>query len=146
MQNTVGNLMERIVATHETRQRPVGEGDTFCKSWGEGGGGGGQTRKMHMGKCSCICIWRVRRIPAKRTNSGCDNRSRGCLQQSPVQAADGPAHPIWSQPNTDPMDWRSAPGKNSGYTAWKLQLCSSSVHNRPTRRITDLTDPLECLY
>ena len=23
-----------------------------------------------------------------------------CLQQSPVQAADGPAHPIWSQPNT----------------------------------------------
>ena len=23
-----------------------------------------------------------------------------CLQQSPVQAADGPAHSIWSQPNT----------------------------------------------
>ena len=26
---------------------------------GGGVGGGIQTRKMHMGKCSCICIWRV---------------------------------------------------------------------------------------
>ena len=41
MQNTVGKLMERIVATHETRQRPRGERDTLCKSLGGGGGGGG---------------------------------------------------------------------------------------------------------
>jgi len=44
-----------------------------------------------MGRCSCSCIWRVRKIPEKRANSGC--------QQSPVQATDGPAHALWSQRN-----------------------------------------------
>ena len=68
-----------------------------------------------------------------------------CLQQSPVQAADGPAHSVWSQPNTDPVGCRSAPGKNSGYAAWKLELCSSSAHNGPTTRITALAGPLQCL-
>ena len=62
-----------------------------------------------------------------RTDSGCGNRSRGCIQQGPVQAADGPGHAIWSQLNTDPVDCRSAPGENSGYAGWKLELYFSSV-------------------
>ena len=100
-----------------------------------------QTRKLHLGKCSCVCIWRVRRIRQDRRNSGCGNRFRGCLQQSPVQAADGPAQSTWSRPNTDP-----APGKNSGYAAWKLELFTSSFHNGHTTRITALAGPLQCLY
>ena len=59
MQNTVGKLVEGIVARKLARDledrellpanRGVGEG-------GSGRGGGVQTRKMLMGKCSCICI------------------------------------------------------------------------------------------
>ena len=63
----------------------------------------------------------------------------------PFKAADGSAHSVWSQPNTDPVGCRSAPGRNSGYAAWKLELCSSSVHNGPTTRITALATPLQCL-
>ena len=40
---------------------------------------------------------------------------------------------------------RSAPGKNRGYAAWKVELCSSSAHNGPTARITALAGPLQCL-
>ena len=93
-----------------------------------------------------VVILYVWRIPEGRINSGCGSRSQWCLQQSPVQAADGPAHAIWSQPNTDPVDCRSTSGKNSGYAAWKLELCSSSAHNGPTTRITDLAGPLQCIY
>ena len=81
----------------------------------------------------------------ERTSSGCGNRSRGCLQQSRVHAADGPAHSIWSQPNTDPVGCRSAPGKYSGYAAWKQEVCSSTAHNGPITRITALAGPLQCL-
>ena len=38
-----------------------------------------------------------------KEQTGCGNRVRGCLRQSPVQAADGPAHPIWSRSNSDPV-------------------------------------------
>ena len=67
------------------------------------------------------------------------------LTKSPFQAADGPAHSIWSQPNTDLVCCRSTPGKKNGYAAWKLKLCSSSAHNGPTTRITALAGPLQCL-
>ena len=63
-----------------------------------------------------------------------------------IQAAEGPARTIWSQPNIDPVGCRSAPGKNSVYAGWKLELCPSSAHTGPTTRITVLTDPLQCLY
>ena len=63
-----------------------------------------------------------------------------------IQAAEGPARTIWSQPNTHLVGCRSAPGKNSGYAAWKLELCPSSAHIGPTTRITVLTDPIQCLY
>ena len=43
------------------------------------------------------------------------------------------------------MGCRSAPGKNSGYAAWKLELCSSSAHSGPTTRITALISPLQCI-
>ena len=92
MQNTAGKLMERTVARKLARD--LEDREILPENRGGGGGGGVQTRKMLMGKCSCICIWRVRRIPEERTSSGCSNRSRGCLQQSPVQGADGPAHPV----------------------------------------------------
>ena len=75
----------------ETRQRPRGHGDTPCKSGGRmgeagwGWGSGGQIRKMHIGKCSFICIWRVRRIPEERRNSGCGNRPRWCIQITTFQ-------------------------------------------------------------
>ena len=42
------------------------------------------------------------------------------------------------------MNSRSAPGKNSDYAAWKLELCSSS-HNGPTTRNTALGGPLQCI-
>ena len=44
----------------------------------------------------------------------CGNRSRGRLQQNPVQTADRPARAIWSRHDIDPMGCRSAPGKSSG--------------------------------
>ena len=44
------------------------------------------------------------------------------------------------------MDCRSTSGKNSGYAAWKLELCSSSTHSGPTTRIKDLAGPLQCIY
>ena len=37
------------------------------------------------------------------------------------------------------MGCRSTPGKNSGYAAWKLELCSSTAQDGPTPRITALT-------
>ena len=52
---------------------------------GWGWGSGGQIRKMHIGKCSFICIWRVRRIPEERRNSGCGNRPRWCIQITTFQ-------------------------------------------------------------
>ena len=96
---------------------------------------------LHM-KCTILF---AQRIPEERTNSGCGNHSQGCIQQSPVQAADGPVRSTWSQPNADPMGCRSAPGKNSGYAAWKPELCSSSAHSGPTTRITALISPLQCI-
>ena len=39
------------------------------------------------------------------------------------------------------MGCRSALGKNSGYAACKLELCSSSADNGPTTRITALAGP-----
>jgi len=102
---------------------------------------GVQTRKMHMGKCSCLCIWNVQYClhkgsQRKELTVAVATLSQGCIPQSPVQATDGPVHSTWSQPNTDPMGCRSAPGKNSGYAAWKPELCSSSAHSGPTTRIT----------
>ena len=78
-------------------------------------------------------------IPEERTNSTRGNRSRGCLQNNPVQADDGPVHAIRSHPNSDPVDCRSAPGKNSGYAAWKLDLCSSAARNGPSQSSTIYT-------
>ena len=68
------------------------------------------------------------------------------LTTESIQAAEGPARTIWNQPNIDPVRCRSAPGKNSVYAAWKLEVCPSSAHTGPTTRITVLTDPLQCLY
>ena len=111
-----------------------------------GGGGGG----VRPGKCkwenAAAFAYDVYEGFQRKEETGCGNRSRGCLQQSPVQAADGPARVIWSQPNTDPVGCRSTPGKNSGYAAWKLELCSSSAHNGPTTRISALTGPLLCIH
>ena len=86
------------------------------------------------------------RIPEERAHAGCANRSRGRIQQGPVQAANGPARAIWSQPDTDPVDCRSAPGKNSGDAAGQLELCYSSAHNGPTTRLTTLASPLQCVH
>ena len=79
----------------------------------------------NMRKFSCVCIWRERMIPEEIRSSGCGNRSRGCIQQNPVQPADGPAHAVWRQPNTCPVDCGSAHGKNSGYATGNL---SSALH------------------
>ena len=57
------------------------------------------------------------------------NRFPGCLQQGPVQVA-GPAYPVWSQPNTDPVGCRSASGKNGGYAVWKLELYHKDHRSR----------------
>ena len=61
-----------------------------------------------------------------RTDSGCGDRSRRCIQQGPVQAADGPGHAVCSQLNNDPVDFRSAPGENSG--CMQLGNWSSALH------------------
>ena len=110
MRNTVGKLMERIVVRKLTRDLEDREIQPRANQ-------GFQTKKMHMGKCSCICTLRVQKAPEERTNSGCGNRPPGCIQQSPVQAADGPAHAILSQPNIDQVECRSAHGKNDIYAA-----------------------------
>ena len=73
-------------------------------------------------ECSCICIWHVRRIPEERTNSGCGNGSRGCMQQSPCQAADGPAR---------------ANGVSLVLTRWTAGA-PLEKYNGPTTRITTL--------
>ena len=125
----------------ETHQRPQGEGGTPCKL----GGGGGDSDQENAHWKMQLHLHMTCTKDFRGKNSGCSNQSRGCLQQSPVQAANGPAHSVWSQPNTDPVGCRSAPGKNSGYAAWKLELCSSSAHNGPTTRITTLVGPLQCL-
>ena len=57
------------------------------------------------------------------------NRFPGCLQPGPVQVA-GPAYPVWSQPNTDPVGCRSASGKNSGHAVWKMELCHKDHRSR----------------
>ena len=89
---------------------------------------------------------RKKKKKKKKKKSGCGNRSREYLQQSPVQAADGLSHAIWSHANIDPVDFSSAHEKNGGYVAWKLELCSSSAHNVPTARITALAGPLQCIH
>ena len=50
----------------------------------------------------------------EKINGVCGNRSRGCMQQSSVQAADGPARIVWCQAKADPANCRGAPEKNSG--------------------------------
>ena len=92
-QNTIGDVPYRTHCCKQTHQRLLEQGDTSCKS-----GLGDQTRKPHVQKCICICILHmyIWRIPEERTYSGRENPSRGCLRQSPVQTADGPAHAIWS--------------------------------------------------
>ena len=72
-----------MLCCQEICQRPQGQGDTLCK-WGGGWGVGVWPGKCMWGKCSCIYIWCVQRIPEERTNRGCGNWSRGCSQQSPV--------------------------------------------------------------
>ena len=115
---------------------------------GVGGGGGGVG--FMLGKCTwenaAAFAYEVQRIPEGKKHSGCGKQSQGCLQQGPVEAADGPAHELWSQPNTDLVDCRSSPGKNSGYAAWRLELCSSTPHDGPTARITALTSPVQYVH
>ena len=62
MQNTVGKLMECIVVRKLARDLRTGKYHTPYKS---GRGSGVQTRKVHMGKCSYVCIWCVQQIPEK---------------------------------------------------------------------------------
>ena len=50
MQNTIGKLMERIVARKLARDLEDRKIIIPCES------GGLQTGEMHMGKCNCICI------------------------------------------------------------------------------------------
>ena len=107
IQNTFGKLMECVAARKLAADLPL-----------KGGGAGVTLGKGARKKCICICTRRTRRSPEERTNSGCGNRSRGRLQQNPVQAADGPGHAIWSQLKTDPVYSRSAPLNNSGYAVW----------------------------
>ena len=53
-----------------------------------------------------------------------------------------PTRAVWSQPDTVPVDCRSAQGKDSVHAAWNLELCSSSARNGPTTRTTALFIPL----
>ena len=129
MQNTVGKLMGRIVGRklarylEEREVLPVNqEGSDQYNAHGK--------IQLHL------------HMTYTKDSRG---KNKQWLWQS-IQAAEGPARTIWSQPNTDPVGCRSAPGKNSVYAAWKLELCPSSAHFGRTTRITVLTDPLQCLY
>ena len=125
----------------KTPQRPPGRGDAPCESgrggceWGWGGG-------LSPGKCSCICIWCGWRISKERPNTGCGNQSRGRIQQGPVKdwSAEGPAHAIWSQPDTNPMDCRSVQASllvssQRAYNKDHSSRSSSTIclHQRPGR-------------
>ena len=62
-----------------------GQGDTICKS----------------GKCkgenAAAFVNDVYERFQWKEQTDCGYRFRGCLRQSPFQAADGPAHPIWNR-------------------------------------------------
>ena len=133
MQYTAG----KAHGTHccqEARQRPRGEKGTPRKSGG--------FRPVQ-------CTWENTAAFAYDVYEGFQRKEQAmavAIDLESIQAAEGPAGTIWSQPNTDPVRCRSAPGKYSVYAGWKLEVCSSSSHNGPTTRITVLTDPLQCLY
>ena len=87
-QNTMGKLMERIVARKlaqdlerrnvlPTPPPPPPQPRRI------------QSRKIHLGKRSQIRVRCLRRIPEEGTNSGRGGRSGRCVQQSAVQTADG---------------------------------------------------------
>ena len=94
-------------------------------------------------------------LPCRYSNKSMHKRERctvaidleDAYNRVQFKAADGSAHrgSVWSQRNTDPVGCRMAPERNSGYVAWKLKLCSSSVHNGPTTRITALDTRLQRL-
>ena len=138
MQNTVGKLMERTVSRKLARDLEEREILPANQEGLDQYNAHGKIKlDLHM-----TCTKNSR---GKNKQWLWQSISRMLTEES-IQAADGPARTIWSQPNTDPVGCRSAPGKNSVYAAWKLEVCPSSSHNGPTTRITVLTDPLQCLY
>ena len=138
MHNTVGKLMERLVGrklARHLKEREILPADQ--EGWDQYNAHGKIQLHLHM-----TCTKDSR---GKNKQWLCQSISRLLTTES-IPAAEGPAYSLWSQPNTDPVGCRSAPGKNSDYAAWKLEVCPSSAHNGPTTKITVLTDPLQCLY
>ena len=104
MQNTTGNLMERIVArklAQELERRNI-----LPPNHGRYRAG-----KNRLGKSSQIRIRCLRRIPEEGTNSGRGGRSGRCIQQSAIQTADGNPCAIWRQVDAHKMARSSTPGK-----------------------------------
>ena len=138
MQNNVGKLMGRIVGRklvrylEEREILPVNQGDS-------------DQYNAH-GKIQLHLNMTYTKDSRGKNKQWLWHSIFRMLTTESIQAADGPARTIWSQPNTDPVGYRSAPGKNSVYAAWKLEVCPSSAHFGRTTRITVLTDPLQCLY
>ena len=99
----------------------------------------GYKRTVAWCNMTCLCGYTL-------TASWCGNWSRGRIQQNQVLAAERPTRAIWSQPNTDPVDCRSAPGKICGCATCKLELCSSSANHVLTTRITAINGPLPCIH
>ena len=130
----------QIAFLSETHQGPWGHGDTPCEY---GKGAGTQTRKIYMGKYKCICLWCIWRILEKEQTLAVtidleDAYNRVQFKLLMVL----PARAVWSQPDTVPVDCRSAQGKDSGHAAWNLELCSSSARSEPTTRTTAVVIPL----
>ena len=134
----------------ETRQKSRGQWYTPCKSC----------------VCVCVCVWGGGGSDKENAAAFAYDMYEGFQRKEPAVAVAIDLEDAYNRVQfkllmdlliqygvsltltrwADPVGCRSSPGKNTGYAAWKPELCSSSVHNGPTTRITDLAGPLQYLH
>ena len=139
MQNTMGKLMEWIVA------RKLAQ-DLERKKLTSPKPRRIQSRKKHLEKRSQICIQCLQRIPEEGTNSDRGGRSGRCLQHSAIQTADETPCAIWYQLDTHEMAHSSTPGKKGCHATWKLNLHAPTTDNGTSTRLPPVPSPLQCLH
>ena len=132
MQNTTGQLIERIVArklTQDRRNVPLPLNRIGFKT----------TREN-----AAIFAYDV--YQEEKTNSGRSSRRGRCVQQSATQTAGGTPCTIWRQRNAHKMAGSSTPGQKGRHVTWELDLHHPITDDGTSTRHPPVPCPLQCLH
>ena len=116
-----------MLCCQEICQRPQGQGDTLCK-WG---GGWGSDQENACGENAAAFTYDV---------------YKGFQRKEQTEAVAIDLEDAHNRVQFKLLMNLLIQYGNSGYAAWKLELCSSSAHNGPTTRITTLASLIQCLH